>query len=111
VGGRAETGGREEFRRRVVAALGRVGRGEVVSYGELAAEAGYPGGARGVGAVLASSPPGEGLAWWRVVYADGRLPPGHEAEGARRLRSEGVVVSGGRVAGFAARAARVPGPP
>jgi alkylated DNA nucleotide flippase Atl1 len=111
VGERAKTGGREEFRRRVVAALARVGPGEVVSYGELAAEAGYPGAARGAGAVLASSRPAEGLAWWRVVYADGRLPPGHEAIGARRLRAEGVEVSGGRVAGFAVRAARPAGPP
>ena len=28
--------------------------------------------------------------WWRVVNASGRLVPGHEAEQARRLRTEGV---------------------
>jgi methylated-DNA-protein-cysteine methyltransferase-like protein len=79
----------------------RVGRvvaglrpGEVATYGEVAEEAGSPGAARAAGTVLARS---DGLPWWRVVHADGRLVRGHEAEQARRLRSEGVVVRGGRV--------------
>jgi methylated-DNA-protein-cysteine methyltransferase-like protein len=87
----------DEFRPRVVAALDTVGPGQVISYGDLAAEAGYPGAARGVGAVLAGSGAGEGLPWWRVVYADGRLAPDHEVEQARRLRAEGVEVADGRV--------------
>ncbi|MST33896.1 hypothetical protein GHK86_14355, partial [Acidimicrobiaceae bacterium USS-CC1] len=74
-----------DFRDRVLAALASVHPGEVVSYGDLAAQAGYPGAARGVGAVLAGSTPDQRLAWWRVVYADGRLAPGHEPEQARRL--------------------------
>ena len=68
--------------------------GEVLTYGEVAAEAGYPGAARAVGALLAHS---DGtLPWWRVVTASGRLVPGHEAEHARRLRAEGVPVIDGR---------------
>lgn len=86
-----------DFRDRVLAALASVHPGEVVSYGDLAAQAGYPGAARGVGAVLAGSTPDQRLAWWRVVYADGRLAPGHEPEQARRLAAEGVVVRDGRV--------------
>ena len=74
--------------------------GEVVSYGDVAAQAGYPGAARGVGSVLAAS---EGLAWWRVVMANGRLAPGKEGEQGRRLRAEGVDVVNGRVAGRWAR--------
>jgi methylated-DNA-protein-cysteine methyltransferase-like protein len=66
----------------------------VATYGEVAAEAGYPGAARAVGNVMARS---DGLPWWRVVAANGRLVPGHEAEQARRLRAEGVLVAGGRV--------------
>ena len=67
--------------------------GDVVTYGEVAAMAGKPGAARGVGAVLAGSDDrGHGLPWWRVVNAAGRLVPGHEAEHARRLRGEGVDV-------------------
>jgi methylated-DNA-protein-cysteine methyltransferase-like protein len=80
-----------------MAALASVGPGQVVSYGDLAAQAGYPGAARGVGAVLAGTGPGERVAWWRVVYSDGRLAPGHEVEQARRLASEGVELRDGRV--------------
>ena len=87
----------DDFRSRVILALQAVGPGEVLSYGDLAAEAGYPGAARGAGAVLAGSGPADGLPWWRVVYADGRLAPGHEKEQARRLRAEGVEVRDGRV--------------
>jgi methylated-DNA-protein-cysteine methyltransferase related protein len=69
--------------------------GEVVTYGEVAADAGRPGAARAVGHLLATRP--ADLPWWRVVTANGRLVPGHEAEHARRLAAEGVVVEGGRV--------------
>ena len=88
-----------EFRDRVVAALRSVGPGQVVSYGDLAAEAGYAGAARGVGAVLAGSRPEEGLPWWRVVYGDGRLAPGKEEEQSRLLAREGVATTDGRLDG------------
>lgn len=68
--------------------------GEIATYGEVAEEAGHPGAARGVGRVMATS---EGLPWWRVVAATGRLVPGHEEEHARRLADEGVAVENGRV--------------
>lgn len=78
---------------RVVAALRP---GEIVSYGEVAAEAGAPGAARAVGRVLRDA---DGLPWWRVVTADGRLVPGLEAEHAGLLAAEGVTVRGNRIAG------------
>jgi methylated-DNA-protein-cysteine methyltransferase related protein len=68
--------------------------GEVVTYGEVATEAGFPGAARAVGTVLRDS---TGLPWWRVVRADGRLAPGKGHEQAGRLAAEGVTVTGGRV--------------
>lgn len=69
--------------------------GEVVTYGEVAAEAGHPGSARAVGRLLST---GEGgFPWWRVVTATGRLVPGHEVEQTRRLRAEGVEVVDGRL--------------
>jgi methylated-DNA-protein-cysteine methyltransferase-like protein len=80
--------------RRVVSALRP---GDVVTYGEVALEAGHPRAARAVGGVMASS---EGLPWWRVVTSQGRLVPGHEAEQARRLRREGVSVVGTHVQAF-----------
>lgn len=67
--------------------------GEVSTYGEVAREAGYPGAARAVGRILSED---DTLPWWRVVAADGRLVPGHEAEHARRLRAEGVDVDAER---------------
>lgn len=85
------------LRERVVELVAALEPGEVVTYGELAAEAGSPGAARAVGNVLRDS---DGLAWWRVVHANGRLAQGKEADQARRLRAEGVVVDGMRVAGM-----------
>lgn len=69
--------------------------GEVVTYGEIAAEAGRPGAARAVGRIMATSD--ASLPWWRVVTADGRLVPGLETEHRRRLRAEGVDVGDRRV--------------
>jgi methylated-DNA-protein-cysteine methyltransferase-like protein len=83
------------FDQAVVAVIQSLGPGEVVTYGEVAAEAGFPGAARAVGRLLATSD--EDLPWWRVVTASGRLVPGHEAEHASRLRAEGVEVSDGHV--------------
>jgi methylated-DNA-protein-cysteine methyltransferase-like protein len=89
-----------DFEERVRRAVKSIRRGEVATYGEVAAEAGSPGAARAAGGVLARS---EGLPWWRVVTSDGRLVPGHESEHERRLRAEGVPVVGGRVS-FPSRA-------
>jgi methylated-DNA-protein-cysteine methyltransferase related protein len=83
------------FEEAVVRVLRSLRPGEVVTYGEVAAEAGSPGAARAVGRILAMSD-GD-LPWWRVVTATGRLVPGHEAEHARRLRAEGVAVADGHV--------------
>lgn len=78
-----------------MAVLHSLGPGEVVTYGEVAAEAGFPGAARAVGRLLATSE--DDLPWWRVVTATGRLVPGHEEAQAARLRAEGVEVADGRV--------------
>jgi alkylated DNA nucleotide flippase Atl1 len=86
--------------RHVVAALGA---GDVASYGEVAVCAGRPGAARAVGSVLAHS---EGLPWWRVVNATGRLKPGDEHAQARLLAKENVVVRADHVVGFRRRRSR-----
>lgn len=83
------------FADRVAEVVGSLRPGEVVTYGEVAAEVGSAGAARAVGRVMATS---DGLPWWRVVGADGRLVPGHERDHARRLRAEGVAMRRGRVA-------------
>ncbi len=84
-----------DLERAVAAVLDALAPGDVIAYGEVAAEAGWPGRSRAVGRVLATS---EGaFPWWRVVNAAGRLAPGKEAEQARRLAREGVEVRDGRV--------------
>jgi len=69
--------------------------GEVVTYGDIAADAGYPKLSRLVGRILATTD--EELPWWRVVNSVGRLVPGHEREQTALLKSEGVTVGDGRV--------------
>jgi methylated-DNA-protein-cysteine methyltransferase-like protein len=83
-----------EFEQRVRRIIQALRPGEVATYGEIAEEAGYPRAARAVGTLLART---EGLPWWRVVSAGGRLVPGHEEAQAGRLRAEGIEVRKGRV--------------
>jgi methylated-DNA-protein-cysteine methyltransferase-like protein len=79
-----------DFERAVARVLERLEPGDVVTYGEVAAEAGFPGRARAVGRFLAAR--GGAYPWWRVVTSSGRLVPGNEAEHGRRLRADGVAV-------------------
>jgi len=86
------------FEHRVLRVLRSLVPGEVVTYGEVAHEAGFPGAARAVGNYLRMTD--EDVPWWRVVTSTGRLVPGFEQEHARRLRAEGVAVADGHVSGF-----------
>jgi alkylated DNA nucleotide flippase Atl1 len=89
----------------VRAVLANLPPGDTYSYGWVAEEAGYPGRARAVGALLASG--ADGLPWWRVVRADGRLVAHLAREQAQRLRAEGVTVVNGRVRDHPNHRARV----
>ena len=71
--------------------------GEVVTYGWVALEAGFPGRHRGVGTFLARKYRGPN--WWRVVDAGGRLRAPDVGEQTKRLRAEGVRVVDGKVLG------------
>ena len=79
----------DDFVAAVRAVVRSVPAGEVITYGEIALEAGYPKQARAVGRVLAMGD--DDLPWWRVVNAVGRLVPGNESEHRRRLAAEGVA--------------------
>jgi len=83
------------FADRVVDVLRRLGPGDVVSYGEVAAEAGFPGSARAVGNLLGRDV--ADVPWWRVVRGDGAIVSRHPAEQIARLAAEGVAVVDGRV--------------
>ena len=67
------TGDTSDLGAPVLAVVVTLEPGEVVTYGEVARQAGYPGAARAVGNVLARTD--EAVPWWRVVAADGRLAP------------------------------------
>ncbi len=81
---------------RIVQVIRSLRAGDAASYGDIAADAGYPKLSRLVGRLLAINDDPD-LPWWRVVNSAGRLVPGHEREQAERLRAEGVVVGNNRV--------------
>lgn len=83
-----------DFETEVRTVISTLGPGDLMTYGEVAAEAGFPGAARAVGRVLRVS---DGLPWWRIVTSTGRLVPGIEVEHAKRLADEGIMVADGRV--------------
>ena len=84
-----------DFEQAVAGVLDSLRDGDVLTYGEVAAEAGHPGAHRAVGSLLRRS--GGEFAWWRIVTSTGRLVPGNEVEQARRLAAEGVRTRDGRV--------------
>ena len=84
---------------RIWQVVAEIPRGRVATYGQVAALAGLPRGARRVGRVMAQLPAGSTLPWHRVVNAAGRSSIAG-AGGARqrwRLRGEGVALKHGKV--------------
>ena len=80
---------------RIRAAVRRVPRGRVATYGQIATLAGLPGHARQVGYALHATPDGAALPWHRVINAAGAvsLPP-HDGGNVQRalLKRERVTV-------------------
>lgn len=81
------------FQRAVVTVVRALRPGDVVSYADVAREAGRPGSAQAVANVLRRVPD---LPWWRVVPSDGRLYRTHAPVQAPLLRAEGVHVDAER---------------
>jgi methylated-DNA-protein-cysteine methyltransferase-like protein len=81
--------------------IAAIPRGQVSTYGNVARTAGLPGRARMTAYALRVAPKDLALPWYRVLGAGGRIvfPPGSKQfhEQARRLRSEGIKVTHGRV--------------
>ena len=69
--------------------------GEVTTYADVAADAGYPRRHRAVGQLLSVS--FDALPWWRVIYASGHLPPVNPGLQEQRLIEEGVTIEKLRV--------------
>lgn len=90
----SKTAGPTTYEERIVAVIKRIPKGNVASYGQVAAMAGNPKGARQVTRVLHSSSRKHNLPWWRVINSKGRisLPPGAGFEEQKaRLEDEGIV--------------------
>src|SRR3982750_1966220 len=87
------------IRSRFYAAIRRIPRGRVATYGQIAALAGLPRRARMVGQALRSTPDGVEIPWHRVINAQGGISPRGDSigwtEGYQRhlLEEEGVVFS------------------
>lgn len=86
---------------RILAAVRRIPRGKVCTYGDVADVAGLPRRARLVGTVLRQAPASRDLPWFRVINAAGRIsfPAGSDAwlRQRRKLEAEGIVFIGGRI--------------
>jgi alkylated DNA nucleotide flippase Atl1 len=86
---RAELG---DFAAKVLDVTEAIPPGRVMSYGDVAEYLGE-GGPRQVGRVMALW--GGGVAWWRVVHADGSLLDGHEQAALARYGEEGTPMRRG----------------
>ena len=74
-----------DYASRVLDVVDAIPAGCVLSYGDVANLLGE-GGPRQVGRVMALW--GGGVAWWRVVHADGSLLAGHEQSALARYAAE-----------------------
>jgi len=81
----------EEYVELVLRCVERVPRGRVTTYGAIAEKVGEVaggGGPRQVGSIMAAY--GGPVPWWRVVRADGSLPPSHDDEARQAYLEEGT---------------------
>jgi alkylated DNA nucleotide flippase Atl1 len=88
--------GPDEYAARVLDVVDLIGPGNVMSYGDVAEYLGE-GGPRQVGRVMALW--GGGVAWWRVVHADGSLLAGHEQAALARYEAENTPLRPGGAGG------------
>ena len=81
----------EEYVELVLTCVEQIPRGRVSTYGAIAEAVGEVaggGGPRQVGSIMASY--GGPVPWWRVVRADGSLPPSHQGEARQAYLEEGT---------------------
>ena len=77
----------DEYVEAVLSLVETVPRGRVTTYGALADAVGHHG-PRSVGRVMSQH--GGSVPWWRVVRADGSLPPSHDDEARVHYLEEGT---------------------
>jgi methylated-DNA-[protein]-cysteine S-methyltransferase len=98
-----------EFVLRVLTIVRRIPRGQVATYGDVAALAGRPGAARAVGNIMRDYGAPD-VPCHRVIAAGGRLGGygGNEAVKRAMLAAEGIAFRGSRVARFGECRVKVP---
>jgi alkylated DNA nucleotide flippase Atl1 len=77
----------DEYVEAVLSLVELVPRGRVTTYGAIADAVGHQG-PRSVGRVMSTY--GGSVPWWRVVRADGSLPPSHDEEARAHYLEEGT---------------------
>ena len=77
----------DDYSSHVLDVVDAIPPGQVMSYGDIAEYLGE-GGPRQVGRVMTLW--GGGVAWWRVVHANGSLLAGHEAAALAHYLAEGT---------------------
>ena len=91
----------EKRNQRIWATIRDIPQGSVASYGQIAAIAGVPRGARQVGYALRHLPTGHDVPWYRVIRSSGRIAfeNGSDAfnEQSKRLMMEDVAILEGRI--------------
>lgn len=89
------------FQQRVYDLVAQIPKGNVMTYGQVAAIVGSPGAARAVGMCMKHNPDTTIVPCHRVVASNGELT-GYSAEGGvktkrTKLQHEGVIFTGNRV--------------
>lgn len=86
-----------KFKDSVIKIALQIPKGKVASYGQVAAYAGYPRGARAVGWTLNKLPPETNAPWWRIINNKGYISmKGYyftQEDFKDRLEEEGIKVS------------------
>jgi methylated-DNA-protein-cysteine methyltransferase-like protein len=85
----------EEFAQNVYTILSYLGEGKLITYGQLAKQAGFPHHSRHVGKILAKLPKDSRLPWFRVVNSQGKISLIGEAFIRQKtlLEKEGIEIT------------------
>ena len=85
----------DEFSQNIYTILSFLGEGKLITYGQLASQAGYPAHSRHVGKVLARLPKDTTLPWFRVVNSQGKISLKGDAFIRQKtlLEKEGIKVT------------------
>ena len=83
----------DEYSAQVLDVVDAIPSGRVMSYGDIAEYVGG-GSPRQVGRVMATY--GGGVAWWRVIHADGTPATGHESVALAHYLDEGTPLRSAR---------------